>query len=317
MKRNFSYVAMAAGISGLVFGCNRTSMVALDSIVEQGQKSDLVAYVHNSSMTIFSEGVPQKPVQFYVEDREIGETKTDPTGKAQIPLEAVKNYGVRYCVRLKNNDQSLESVGWIFVWDPNRTAVAIDLDETICVSKYLNLIWGDGMESQPLPGAAEAIQTLAKDYHIVYWSARPHYMVERTRNWLAKNDFPPGPIVFTEDNWGCFKQADVKKQLLTELRKKWPNVRIGIGDKYVDVDCCKSNEMLPVIVNAWQPTYKENSVVVPDWKTLGQFFDAHRDVLTNSQKLASVIERGEPLRVGETLRVTKSAAPTRTLAAAK
>ena len=173
-------------------------------------------------------------------------------------------------------------------------AIAIDLDETISMTDYLDLLWGGGQASKPCKGSVEALNTLANDYQILYYSARPRTMIDRTRKWLVRNGFPPGPILFAANIGAAFDQGPAKGRLLSELHHKWPNVRIGIGDKSADVQCCAANGMLPIIVNPWLPSYKESAVVVRDWSGLLEFFERHADTLKDMRALAQRIELGTP-----------------------
>jgi hypothetical protein len=306
-------IALAAyiGFTGIsLAGCSRTVLIADDAIVSHSDPGELSAYVDNESMVIFTEGVPDRHVKFFVGSRPVGKAKTDAAGRASVRV-APSGSGRKFVARTENGKKVVEAHGRVFAWDPDRTVIGVDLDETICASQYVNLIWGDGMVSDAYDGSAEAIRELSRDYHILYISARPRFMLDKTRRWLEKKGFPPGPIVFAEDYTACFNQGQVKKQLLADLRKRWPNILIGIGDKYADIECCAPNGMLPVIVNRWKPRFKENAVVVKDWPELTRYFREHRAVLTDRALLAFAISRNTPID-----RVPFRGGSTRSIAAA-
>lgn len=295
MRYRFGRRFPAVSILLALPGCARPTLIAGDAIVQQrGDTAELAAFVEHRSLGLFTAGVANTPVQFFFGNREVRRARTDGSGCAGVVVNSAPD-AERYTARTRIGDTRLQAAGAIFEWNPDCVVIAIDLDETICATDYLNLLWGDGQASPPCAGSVEALNALANDFHILYYSARPRLMMNRTRRWLSKSGFPPGPIVFSANISAAFEQGPAKRRLLADLRKKWPNVLLGIGDRYVDVQCCAPNHMLPIIVNPSRPSYRENAVVVPDWKSLLAFFEAHRGVLTDSRALAQTIERGERL----------------------
>lgn len=291
MKRPFQKITLTTTVMIASLGCGHRTLVVTDTIARPGSACSASAYVSNLDWAIFTNEINKAPVEFFLEDKTLGYAETDTLGRASIQLD--QPVESRVSARTYLGEQSIESQGRIFLWDNDRTIIAIDLDETICLSKYLNLIWGDGLESPAIDGSVEGVNKLAEKYQILYFSARPRFMVERTRKWLDKHGFPAGPIMFAADLNGPFNQGPTKIRMLAEFRKAWPNTLIVIGDRYVDVECSVANDMLPVIVNPTKPIFRERAIVVPDWESLVAFFNSRDQILSDPQVLADALERGD------------------------
>lgn len=248
-------------------GCAQRLLLAEDAVIPRGQPAELAAAVDEQALVIFTKGVPNTPVEFYLDKEKVGEARTDQEGRASANVGA-REGTTTFTARAKVGNREIETGGRVYHWDPEQPAIAVDIDETLSLSEYINIIWGDGLGSRALPGSAEGVQQLAKDYQIIYYSIRPRFMYDRTRKWLEKKGFPDGPIIFTDSFHAAFHQTERKRRMLADLRSRWPNVEIGIGDKLTDVVACNDNQMLPIIVNSLLPKFKQHAIVVRDWKTL-------------------------------------------------
>lgn len=278
-------------------GCVRTILVAEDCIVNADNPGQLIAYTKTQSLLLFTKGLPNQQVRFFVDEKASESVSTDLMGRASRTLDK-KSSTHTYKVRAEGEKETLIASGSIHRWDADRPAIAVDLDETISQTEYIDLIWGSGMTSRPMQGSPEALRKLSKEYYLVYCSARPRFMLDQTRKWLVKHKFPRGPIILASDFRASLRQAAAKKELFADLRRKWPNVRVGIGDKNADVEACLANDMLPVIVNGATPLSHEDAVVVPDWKSLVQFFDDNRTSIRSFQSPSEVTKKHSSLRAG-------------------
>lgn len=270
-----------------VCGCARTILIAEDAIVSGDHRGQLNAYTETHSLGVFTKALPHQQVRFLVDERVSEKVSTDLMGRASRTIDN-KTSTHTFKVRAEGGNETLIASGSIHRWNADRPAIAVDLDETISQTEYFNLIWGDGLISRPVHGSRDALRKLSKEYYLVYCSVRPRFMLDQTRKWLVKHKFPHGPVVFASDFRASLRQAAAKKELLADLRRRWPNVRVGIGDKNADVGACLANDMLPVIVNGAKPLLHEDAVVVPDWKSLVQFFDDNRTSIRSFQSPSEV-----------------------------
>lgn len=287
LLRGWGVLAASAGFLAMS-GCARTILIAEDAMVHSDRPRELVAYVDKQWLVVFTSGVPGREVQFLIDEKEVGRARTDKHGRARVSLEPGVS-GNSFVARTNGYTRDLQERATLFGWDPHRTAIAVDIDETISLTNYPNVIWGDGLVSRPVKGSPEALRSLAKDYQLLYYSARPRFMIRQTHQWLDKYGFPPGPIVFAGDFRAALRQTEAKTALLADLRRKWPNLRVGIGDRRVDVEVCVSNNMLPVIVNGSRPKFKKNAVVVAGWESVPKFFEMNRRSLSDDRRIAEFL----------------------------
>jgi hypothetical protein len=182
----------------------------------------------------------------------------------------------------------------------SRTTLVVDIDETLCITDYNSVLWGIGRDdSVPLPGAVAAMSRLAREYNIVYLTARPKSCENRTRRWLVSRGFPDGPLVTSPTVGDFLGQTGFKKSMLAKLQQQYGRMLIGIGDKPTDAEAYRHNGMLPVIVNPWRDRrYQDREIVIQDWSGILAFFERNRDVLTDSRRLADGLQRGHlPLQI--------------------
>src|SRR5438552_1145597 len=79
-----------------------------------------------------------------------------------------------------------------FELDPQRTVVAIDLDDCVIRTRYDVAVFHrfDNV-SQPFEHARDTVEAISQDCQIIYVSARPWFYYPGTRYWLDQHGFPP------------------------------------------------------------------------------------------------------------------------------
>ncbi|MBL8718774.1 MAG: phosphatidylinositol transfer protein [Myxococcales bacterium] len=120
------------------------------------------------------------------------------TGEAPL---GVGKHRVHFVVGgdLSTTDAFLEVV-------PKTARIAVtDMDGTLTTSEYA--AWTDYVGLAPPdahPGAADALTTLAKrGYYLFYLTARPEWLMDRTREWIPLRKFPPGLVHTTLTGLGA------------------------------------------------------------------------------------------------------------------
>lgn len=174
-----------------------------------------------------------------------------------------------------------------------RTTLVVDVDETLSITDYNSLYLGIGSDdSRPLHGAPEAMRALAKEFDIVYLTARPNSLVRKTLRWLTAYSFPLGPIFTSPSIFGS--RAAHKQRTLAQLRSRSPNMLIGIGDKAGDAASYRAYGMLAVVVNPWRKQqYRRDDIVLRNWDDVAAFFRANQALLTNPGRLATAMRAGQ------------------------
>lgn len=270
-------------------GCSSAVLSVDDIVLVDGQRAELVAYVQRDLFG-WGKAIRRTHVEFFVNGQEVAERRTTHKGRAEAcwaPNETCRSFEAKATVR----GRPLRAEGSLFEWDSTRTIVAVDIDETICATRYRTMLFQEhDADSQPLTGAVEALNAIAADYHIVYVTARPRFLLGTTRSWLNRHGFPRGPVLAAPGMKEWWHQEQFKKSAFAGLRRQWPNLLIGIGDRDVDVDSGRANRMLALIVNR-APGYEaeDEGVDLPDWTAVGRFFSQHKDLLRDPARLASRI----------------------------
>jgi hypothetical protein len=173
----------------------------------------------------------------------------------------------------------------------------VDIDETISATNYGTLI--DGMEedigSQPLSGAAEAVGRLARRFNVLYVSARPRFLLEKTRRWLTRHGFPAGPVITTPSLAEAIRVQKFKGGTIAKLQALSDGLLIGIGNARTDSEAYAANGLLTVIIDdADSSRFRSHAVVVRNWAMVEKFFEANKDVLEAPARLRQAIA-GEEL----------------------
>jgi hypothetical protein len=288
-------LASAGIFCGLVFlsafGCSGPVLSVNDAVVMGGVQAPLTAYLEQPVGLGFRNGLEEVPVQFSARNQPIGTGRTRDEGNASVVCTLPDPDCSQFEATVRLKGRTLRTSGKVFHWDPSRTIIVVDIDETLSVTDYGDLLFSrhDG-GSRPIYGARETMTALARDYHIAYVTARPRFMLERTRRWLREHGFPDGPVMVSE-SWAEWRsQTNFKRNTLARLRQQWPNLLIGIGDKRADVEAYTYNRMLALIVNEKDADrYGRKAMTMPDWPTLARFFAEHHDVLSRPAMLAARI----------------------------
>lgn len=238
-------------------------------------------------------------VEFYYDGRRVGRAITDNDGTATLVANVTPGKAKTFKARLvRRGARDVWAEGRVFYFDPNKTIIAVDMDETVSRTNYSDLFIADlDRHSAPIDGAAAALTRLSKDYHIIYTSARPRFLNDKTREWLADHGFPAGPVANALKFEACLAQAKYKSGICRALRSRLPNVLIGIGDKRADEQAYGENNMLAIILEESKgKTYADHCVVFDSWRDIERFFETQKPRLSNPVTLASLMREHKNLR---------------------
>ncbi len=265
---------------------------AEEAVFIPGQPALLLGTVQKKHSLAMRDDVRGAMVSFYVDGIYMGQAATNKYGQAFLKIRSVARPGTTIETRTSLKGQTLSDRAPIFNWDANRTIIAVDIDETISKTHYSDLFFAmiDNY-SDPVDNAAAVLNRLSKDYHIYYYSARPRFLHEKTHEWLRRHGFPPGPYADALKFEACLQQERYKREILTDLRSRYPNILIGIGDKDADDGAHRDNRMLSLILG--RPPlfgYSNASIVCRDWPTIERFFSTHRQRLVTPAALAGIID---------------------------
>ena len=99
-----------------------------------------------------------------------------------------------------------------------------------------------------MPGAAGVIDELRRDYSIIYLTHRPDIFTQESKRWLRKHDYPVGPLL-TSTLEEFFKgSGPYKSAAIENIKRMFPAVDVGIGDKTSDAQAYLDNGMKAILV---------------------------------------------------------------------
>ncbi len=300
LKRFCSNVTLAAvlGISLFPSGCGKAVLTADDVAYMPGCPTLFVAQLDEETPLGIRNAREGEAIAFYLDGTRVGQAATDEEGRAQLVRKVTAPSNARtWTTKARVGRRELKVDRPIHRWEPDRVILAVDIDHTVSQTDYADLLT-DGLdtESQPHAGAMESLARLQKDYQLLYITARPRILLEKTRAWLRHNGFPDAPLITARSVGAMWEQAEIKRRMLSRRREIWPNLLIGIGDKEADVKAYGKNGMLSVILAPDETPIDgpdtRNVVLLPDWPAIQSFFNEHAQMLRDSRRLSAQLERG-------------------------
>jgi hypothetical protein len=198
-----------------------------------------------------------------------GETHLGTTQKggfAPIRINAPREPG-SWTVKVGEGDSAS---GLLFAISPEHSILVTDLDRTVSDATA----WGFWLKSlgsiRPYAQAREVLQEVSKTHLIVYLTARSDLLLGKTRVWLRRNEFPPGPV-FCRHRQSPGKDAEsFKTETLKDLKYRFPRIRFGIGDKEMDVRSYRANDIPAIHFRSGDPPPSADEVKgCGSWSEIG------------------------------------------------
>ena len=250
---------LIADISGEVFLGAQKGVIfyAHDVLTYPNEPVELVAEVRLAKMLVDVGGVS---VGFYLDSELIGMDRTDKSGRAGISWTPAKAGNFLFTARItavpdKDYKDMLEispAPLLVAAREKDTKFVVIDLDHTVVSSSFFVVLIGG---ASPMPGSVRVTREIAKEYGIIYLTQRPNLLTVRSKQWLRDEGFPQGPLLLSDLEQALRGSGRFKTSRLAVVRKSFPNVAIGIGDKPSDAQAYVDNGMRAYLL----PHYKEKA----------------------------------------------------------
>jgi len=227
---------------------------AFDTLAYPAQPVDLAVRLQSAKDL---KGVEGAKIFFYQGDKLVGQAKTDASGLAKMSWTPPKagTYPLEARVaevpkeEWKEMTQCTPAPLLVAAWDKNDPMVVIDLDHTLVDSSFFRVLVGG---ARPMADSRDVTERLARQYRLVYLTHRPDLLTRKSKTWLSDNGYPPGPLLVSELKQAFGDSGAFKTARLRDLRKAYPNVKAGIGDKYSDAQAYVDNDLTAVLI----PYYK-------------------------------------------------------------
>lgn len=274
-------------------------MIADDAVIMGGKPTPLTAYVGRKDLFDLHSSVRNVTVSFQIDGRHVGQDAIDRSGRAFVVFDGSANEPASFRAQANVSGQHLQATGRIFYWQPNRVIVAVDMDYCVAHTNYVRLLFGRHIPvSPPFDGAREVIAELSRNYQILYFTARPRSMLNRTRRWLEHYQFPPGPVVVSDRFEAVLRQLEWKRDALKQLQLQYPSLLVSIGNRSLDIESALPNHILPLTVQSVENDTKDDhtTVFLQDWQSIGHFFQINRQTLIDPDRLGRAIREGATLQ---------------------
>ncbi|MEY4631870.1 MAG: hypothetical protein RIQ81_1990 [Pseudomonadota bacterium] len=217
-----------------------------------------------------------KTLRFLVAGQIAGGATTNDNGVATLTVDVPLTPMTVTCYEAEH--EGFRMPGRIFALPSNQSFFVSDIDEVISDLPEIRVPITSIPDSPVVPQAPETLRELSKSFVIVYLTARDDALANKTRSWLKYRDFPSGPLKIW--NWTSTngfgssqeQQGAYKRAFLTELKKTFPRLVAGIGNRVHDATAYKDVGLLPIIINPKdsKASFPQGTVFVESWKDVLQ-----------------------------------------------
>jgi hypothetical protein len=246
------------------------ALTAFDQVARPGEAVTLTAKIYQPTRLGFHLNLHDRAIRFSCPPLPAWETSSGEDGMATVEVAApagvpkIWEYEASYPGSPKHRPARCS--GRVFLWHADTPLLVTDVDHTISALHPFHVPFTTNIDTPPLPGSVEALQELAGLYRVVYLTARDESLYDKTRAWLSEKGFPAGPLFCRDMN--VFNSSETfKRCFLADLRKRYPYLVAGVGDRLSDARAYRANGMKVVLID---PKGKlecpEGAVVVPSWR---------------------------------------------------
>lgn len=133
--------------------------------------------------------------------------------------------------------------GRVWIVPRDRPVFLTDLDRTVS----LPTAWGFWLRSlsriRPFPKAGETLERISRDHFLIYLTARTDLLLGKSRRWFKKYNFPEGPVLCRYDFRRDPGEEAFKTRVVGELKARWPDIRMAVGDKASDIRAYRTHDV--------------------------------------------------------------------------
>lgn len=193
--------------------------------------------------------IENEKVVFYKNGMDLGAARTIDEGIAQIPFQIEEEGFLEVEVRLESEKYKAKPTPLLVrAANPNTPFLIVDIDNTLSDISPIFMIFFENAKIPPLKGAPVVLQELSKEYTIVYLTGRDEALAPKTKEWLAQNGFPRGPVFFWDFTHTPLSKRKYKSQFIQALGRKFQLIQIGIGNSLGDAFAYTANGLGTIIL---------------------------------------------------------------------
>jgi hypothetical protein len=217
------------------------------------------------------QGIPEEPVEFFLQGRALGKATTDSQGWARLEFAPQMRGNLELRVRWATAAKAevVEGRGVLLSWERRRPILLIDLavlveEEFETESPQPELFPDPGLILGESQAAAPAeLSKLSKFYYnLVYVDKTGKGRLEAIQSWLRKQRFPPGMIRILPQT-----ATSVTDLLLALKEEGWENISGGIGQTADFADALVKNRLQAIILprSDTDERFPRRAIILNDW----------------------------------------------------
>ena len=273
-------------------GCHQVHLAANDTFAMGSSESTLEARVERHTSPTKTAPAAGVLVQFFMHEQKLGQCLTDVKGIARFMC-CLPAGTTHYRAEVGNGRDKVTDEGLVFTFPAGRTVIVCDIDETVSLTHYRELVFDsrDDMWSKPFPDAAATLTEVSRRFGVVYLTARPYFLLEKTKRWLLANGFPTCPVITTPSFSQALGVQAFKAERIKHLEGVLHTVGIGIGNANTDSEAFAMQSLLTIIIDDHDDNkFRSHAIILRNWKMVRAFFEANRGLLEDPAKLRSAID---------------------------
>ena len=247
----------AAQVAGQVFLAAEGGVLfySFDTLAYPGEPVDLAA---RAQLLKRMKGIEGVTVSFLDGDKLLGCAHTDASGLAKLAWTPPRPGDYKLTAAIASLPEGVDEAILKLSPAPLLAAarakdtefVVIDLDHTVVDSSFFHVLLGN---PTPMANSVEVTKRIAKSYSIIYLTHRPDLLTQKSKAWLDRHGYPTGPLLVSELTDAFGDSGKFKTAKLKAVKKSYPNVKFGIGDKLSDAQAYVDNGLTAYLI----PHYKE------------------------------------------------------------
>jgi hypothetical protein len=217
------------------------------------------------------QGIPEEPVEFFLQGRALGKATTDSQGWARLEFAPQMRGNLELRVRWATAAKAevVEGRGVLLSWERRRPILLIDL--AVLVEGELDpeppppeLFPDPGLIlGEPHAAAPAELSKLSKFYYnLVYVDQTGKGRLEAIQSWLRKQQFPPGMIRLLPQT-----TTSLHDLLLALKEEGWENISGGIGQTADFADVLVKNRLDAIILPRpdTEERFPRRAIILNDW----------------------------------------------------
>jgi hypothetical protein len=254
-ERNSFFFAFRLSVFAFLFlaGCEwqrETLLYVRDEVCKTGESVKLTAKLEENNWRW--EDVKGKPVSFWIVNADgkyqfIGGDVTDgeARGSGSFMPPAPGDYTIECQFAGASRLKPASYRAGVFCKQATRYGIILDIDNTLAATTLKDAFAGRFRLALPLDqDTVRVVNALAKEYELFIVTSRPRTQAPTVLEWLSRNGFPRVPTFFYDPRAEAIRPATAKRKILQELKREYPLIAIGIGDREGDIEGYMSEGLL-------------------------------------------------------------------------